>query len=106
METIMPRDRKTDVHLSIPNIMLDSIDEQVDMGEYRNRTHAVLYYIRVGMRINEFKIKCDDPEFAKEVRADWSVEEATEWLSTMPEEQIKTIAKAWELTMRRKHQTQ
>jgi len=100
----VPRDRKTDVHFSIPNNMLDSIDEQVEMGEYRNRTHAILYYIRVGMRINEFKIKCDDPEFAKEVRAAWSVEEAVEWLSKMPEDQIKTIAKAWDLSQRKRVQ--
>ena len=100
----MPRNRKTDIHIAIPDNILDSIDEEVEMGKYRNRTHAILYYIRVGMKINEFKIKCDDPEFAREVRASWSIEEATEWLSKMPDEQIKTIAKAWELTQRRRFQ--
>ena len=53
----MPRDRKTDIHIAIPDNMLNSIDEEVEMGEYRNRTHAILYYIRVGKKINEFKIK-------------------------------------------------
>ena len=100
--TNLNRRRTSDIHLSIPNQMLDKIDEEVEMGQYRNRTHAVLYYIRVGMRIDEFKVKCEDPAFAKEVRASWGVEEVAEWLANMPEEQKQTIAKAWELAQRKR----
>jgi len=95
-------ERKTDVHLSFPNKLLDLIEEQVEKSEFTDRTHAILYFIRIGMRIEEFKVKCEDPEFANDVRALWGVEEAAEWLNNMPETQMNTISKAWELAKRKR----
>ena len=91
------RNNRTPVHLSIPNKLLDAIDEYVEKEPGRNKTQAILYFIRIGMKIDDFRIKCEDPEFAKEVKASWTEEETAEWLDNMPEDQKITIAKAWEL---------
>jgi len=94
------RNNRTAVHLSIPNKLLDKIEDYLEKEPDQNRTQAILYFIRIGLRIDDFRIKCEDPEFAKDVKASWTVEETAEWLDNMPEDQKKTIAKARELAKR------
>lgn len=95
------RSNRTAVHLSIPNELLDKIEDYLEKEPHLNRTEAILYFIRIGMRIDDFRIKCQDPEFAKEVKASWTVEETAEWLDNMPEDQKEIIAKALELAKRK-----
>jgi len=95
------RNNRTAVHLSIPDKLLDAIDDYVEKEPDQNRTQSILYFIRIGMKIDDFRIKCEDPEFAKEVKASWTVEETAEWLNKMPEDQKKIISQAWELAKRK-----
>jgi len=97
------RNNRTAVHLSIPDKLLDAIEDYLEKKPELNRTDAILYFIRIGMRIDDFRIKCEDPEFAKEVKASWTVEETAEWLNNMPEDQKKIISQAWELAKRKEN---
>jgi len=67
----------------------------------QSRTQAIQFLIRIGLRMDEFKVKCDNPEFVKELDKEWRIEETADWLDNLSYEQKQIIGRAWEMHKRK-----
>ena len=94
---------KIPFHLSIPSEQMPKILELMKVNRFRSRTETIQFLIHVGLKINEYKVKCDNPEFVKEVERDWKVEETVNWLDDLPTQQIEIIGRAWEIAIRKRN---
>lgn len=81
---------------------MDNIEDLMKSGHFDSRTQTIQFLIRVGFRINEFKVKCEDPDFVKELNKDWEIEEAADWLDKLSYSQKEIIGKAWEIAKRKR----
>jgi hypothetical protein len=98
----MKSNRNIQIHLSIPSKYLDQIEELMEEKRIPSKTQAIQFLIRIGLRMDEFKVKCDNPEFVRELDREWRVEEIIDWIDNMPHEQREIIGRAWEISKRQR----
>ena len=81
---------------------MDQIEDFMKSKRIQSRTQAIQYLIRIGLKMDEFKVKCSDPEFVKEMDNEWKVEETADWIDSLSYQQKEIIGRAWEIAKRKR----
>ena len=72
--------------------------DDVEMEKFQNRSHAILYYVRMGRLLDEIKYQCKDPAIRKIVDDHWDKFKIVDSLESLTIEELEYIAKALEMT--------
>lgn len=92
------RHRTSDVHIFFPQKQLDELDDDVEMEKFQNRSHAILYYVRMGRKLDEIKYKCKDPAIRKIIDDHWDKFKIEDSFKSLTVEELEYLAKAIEMT--------
>jgi len=89
----MRRRRSIDVHICLTQKLLDELDDDVEMDRFPNRSHAIIYYLKLGMKFVKIKDRCEDPAVREIIDDRWDSFKIEESVNNMTADEIEYIKK-------------
>ena len=84
--------RSTSVSVRVPNSLLDDLEIEIEKGEFRSTSDAILKCTEVGLEAIRYKEMIKDPkkaeEFAQKVKELVQQDELFSWAETLSTEQV------------------
>ena len=90
--------------LRVPIELMDKLVDSVKEGKYDDVSKAMRSYIEIGMQVESFEPKINDPEFLKKIEELKETDGVFHWVDSLNDQQVDAIATALKMQKEKRYE--
>jgi len=90
--------------LRIPLVLYEKFEKSVKEGKFPSVSEAIRSYTKVGMHVESYEPKLEDPKFLKSIEDLKQEEGILQWAETLTESQLDAVVMAMKMERERRYE--